>query len=188
MKSQLVIKFILSIFCIGIGLNCVAQTKKQSPQAPAQTSQFGQLVGHWKIADKGLGQDGKWQDGNGADWNFYWILNGSAIQDDWISPSLSQPEPKSGRQYGTNIRIFNPKKNQWEMAWASNSGQKVDTFTATENQGEIVMKGFYNGAETRITFFDIKPKRFSWKMETQDAKGEWRIIYRIEATRVTQDG
>ncbi len=80
--------------------------QQMSKSAPVQTMHYGRLVGHWEIKDQSLGKDGKWVDGPGANWNFYWILGGSAIQDDWISPGYKTPAPEKGRQFGTNIRIF----------------------------------------------------------------------------------
>ncbi len=159
--------------------------QRQSDNAPIETKQFGRLVGNWNIRDYSLSTDGSWQEQNGANWNFYWILGGSAIQDDWISPALDKPAPEKGRQYGTNIRIYNPKLKQWEMAWASNTGAKIDTFTAAAEKDNMVMQGVFNGKDTRITFHDISKNHFSWKMERVDAKtSRWRSIYRIEAERM----
>lgn len=144
---------------------------------------MSRLLGGWNISDSSLNSQGKWQKGQGATWHFYPILNGHAIQDDWISPALNKPEPENGRQYGTNIRIFNPKKNQWEMAWASVKGQQVNTFTAVETKDKIIMSGFYNEKNTRITFFDIRKNNFSWKLEYQQDDG-WLEVYRIKGKRI----
>lgn len=42
------------------------------------------LLGHWAITDSTLDKQGQWQKGLGASWHFYPILNGHAVQDDWI--------------------------------------------------------------------------------------------------------
>jgi hypothetical protein len=160
--------------------------KQQSmnPAAPPESHHFGRLVGEWKITDWSIDAQGKRQDGPGANWNFYWILGGSAIQDDWISPGYDKPVPEKGRQFGTNIRIYNPKSKLWEMAWMSNSGAKLDTFKANGTEKEMVMRGVYNGAETKITFYDIETDQFSWKMEKLQGTEQWKVVYRIEAKRV----
>ncbi|NQZ06592.1 MAG: hypothetical protein HRT35_05455 [Algicola sp.] len=156
-----------------------------SAKAPAQTSQLTGLIGNWKIDDHFLDKDGKWQPAGGAQWKFYWILGGTAIQDDWISPALDKPAPKAGRQFGTNIRIYNPKLKRWEMAWASNTGGKIDTFNAVAEGESVVMSGFFNGADSRITFYDIKPQSFAWKLEQQDKEsGKFKEIYRIKGERI----
>ncbi len=151
-----------------------------------ENSLMKKLLGHWQIADSSIDAAGQWQDGPGASWHFYPILNGHAVQDDWVSPPLTQAAPAAGRQYGTNIRIFNPKKNQWEMAWASVKGQQVDTFVATENEQQIVMTGLFSGRQSRITFYDIKADSFAWKLEFQQADdtSTWSEVYRIKGKRL----
>jgi len=189
MYSPLAKKFSSFVFILLFQLHAAVavelhKVQQQSKAAPIETSQFGQLVGKWAITDSGIDKKGNWKAGPGADWNFYWILNGTAIQDDWISPSLDKDEPKTGRQFGTNIRIYNPKLKRWEMAWASNNGAKVDTFKAKAEGESVVMKGFYAGAETKITFFNISKNHFSWKMEQQNkATKAWKEVYRIEGDR-----
>lgn len=146
-------------------------------------SVMSKLIGHWQIEDSSLNQQGEWQVGAGASWHFYPILNGHAIQDDWIAPALDQPEPATGRQYGTNIRIYNPKEGRWEMAWASVKGQKVDTFTAVEKDRQIIMSGLFNGQNSRITFFNIQKSSFDWKLELEQANKSWTEVYRIKGKR-----
>ncbi|MEZ5473284.1 MAG: hypothetical protein R3E90_16060 [Marinicella sp.] len=148
-----------------------------------QSSVMSELIGNWKVEDSSVNAQGEWQTGQGASWHFYPILNGHAIQDDWISPPLTQAEPANGRQYGTNIRIFNPKENRWEMAWASVKGQKVDTFVATEQDRKIIMTGLFNGQNSRITFYDIKKDSFNWKLEFQQSDQSWHEVYRIKGKR-----
>ena len=147
-------------------------------------AQFGRLVGDWDIRDESLQQDGTWKAGNGARWTWRAILNGGAIQDDWIAPAPDVEAPNGRRMYGTNIRIYNAKEARWEMAWASNPGGKIDTFHATADGDDMVMRGEFAGADTRITFFDIKADAFSWKMEQRkDAETPWQEVYRIFGTR-----
>jgi len=158
---------------------------KINPLAPVETKQYAPLIGEWKITDSSLGKDGKWHAGQGADWNWYTILNGHAIQDDWISPPLSKETEKGKRQYGTNIRTFNPETSQWEQIWTSSNGKKIDSFSAKEKDGAIVMRGFYTGNESRITFFNLKTDTFDWKMEIQskEDKSIWKEVYRIHGKR-----
>lgn len=180
MKSRSVIWVILA------GLMCFSGHAKVTVLSEQlESSDMKKLLGHWKIKDSSKDAQGQWQEGQGASWHFYPILNGHAVQDDWISPGLDEVEPETGRQYGTNIRIFNPKENRWEMAWASISGKKVDTFRAQEVDNKIIMTGLYNGRSSKITFFNIQAKSFDWKLEYQQAENNvWLEVYRISATRV----
>jgi len=70
------------------------------------------------------------------------------------------------------------------MAWASVKGQQVDTFVATETADAIIMTGLFNGQNSRITFYDIKDTRFSWKLEFETAPEMWQEVYRIHGTRI----
>ena len=125
------------------------------------------------------------QQGRGADWNWYTILDGHAIQDDWISPSLSVEVEEGKRGFGTNIRIYNPTDKRWNQIWVSSNSRKFDNFTATFIDGKIVMRGFYVGNETRVTFYDMKENTFDWKMEFQDKDNPevWKEVYRIHGDR-----
>jgi hypothetical protein len=156
-----------------------------NPLAPPETKQYAPLLGNWKITDFSLDREGKWQAGSGADWNWYTILNGHAIQDDWIQPSLDQEIEAGKRQYGTNIRIYNSKNNKWNQIWTSIGNRKFDQFTANEKSGAIVMRGFYAGNESRITFFNMQANSFDWKMEFQskEDKSIWKEVYRIQGKR-----
>lgn len=163
------------------------QTLTRADDHASAFAQFGRLLGEWDIRDESLQADGTWLVGRGASWTWRTILNGSAIQDDWIAPPLNIEVPASKRSYGTNIRIYNKEKSRWEMAWASNLGGKIDTFTATSDGERVVMRGLYAGADTRITFFDVKPDSFSWKMEQRkDRNTPWREVYRIFGTRKSE--
>lgn len=179
-KTGLMMVLVGSLLAGGVQ---AAESVKLSEQI--QSSLFSQLLGHWQISDQSLDANGQWQPGPGADWHFYPILNGQAIQDDWVSPPAGEAEPAGGRQYGTNIRIFNPGKQRWEMAWASVKGQQIDTFYATEQQGQVVMTGQFNGRSSRITFFDIGPEAFHWKLEFNDPEdSSWQEVYRIQGRKL----
>ncbi len=148
-----------------------------------ENSLMKKLLGHWQITDSSKTPKGQWQAGQGATWHFYPILNGHAVQDDWVSPPLNVTEPKGGRQFGTNIRIYNPVEQRWEMAWASSKGQKVDTFTAEEKEGQIIMSGLFSGKESRITFYNLEANTFEWKLEYKQANASWLEVYRIHGVR-----
>ncbi|BDX08685.1 hypothetical protein [Planctobacterium marinum] len=116
MRSLIFCLFLCGVVSAKADINDI---DKINPNAPKETQQFEPLLGQWAITDFNLTADGRWQKGQGADWHWYTIFDGHAIQDDWIAPALNQDIPDSERQFGTNIRIFNPKENHWELAWMS---------------------------------------------------------------------
>lgn len=157
-----------------------------NPNAPPETAQFGQLVGIWDITDETIQSDGSWQAGEGAEWIWYYILDGHAIQDDWIAPPRYGPtRDDTLRQHGTNLRIYDPVAQRWDLAWISNTDKKLSTFTATaQGDSALVMRGIHaSGNDARVTFFDITDTRFEWKLEFAQEDGSWREVYRIHAMR-----
>ncbi len=155
-----------------------------NPKAPPETAQFGRLVGSWDIADETLGTDGEWTQGQGAEWHWYYALDGWAIQDDWIAPALSVEVPDSAqRQFGTNLRIYNPKEARWELAWTNNLGPTIAEFTAHAVDSSLVMESKGSGPVSRITFFAMTDSTFEWKMERQLSDTNWTEVYRIHGRR-----
>jgi hypothetical protein len=150
---------------------------------------FGQLVGKWKIEQQNRSQDGQsWNGGRAADWNFYWIMGGRAIQDDWVTPSVSEKDVlDSERSYGTNIRTYDSENQVWNIAWMVSGGKPVMAITAQSTESEIVMlvvgqnsQGFFR----RITFFGMKQDSFEWKQEwSEDGKDKWFEVARIHGVR-----
>lgn len=169
---------------------------KLNPKAPPETTQFGQFAGRWAITDETLQPDGTWKAGPvKSEWDWHYILDGYAIQDDWISPvpGVALPEKQEIRQYGTNLRIYNPKEKRWDLAWLANTGMKIDAWRAHYEDGKIIMdtdvkrvtKDNPEGYSQRITFYDIQKKTFEWKIEfSKDDGATWAEVYRIHGHRI----
>lgn len=170
---------LLTLFLLFISLNISADEK----QVTIENTLFNQLIGEWAITDSSLTPDGTWKAGLGADWNFYKILNGNAIQDNWIAPPIGVEVKNGQRQFGTNIRIFNPKESQWEMGWIASNGKELKTFTAIEDNEKIVMKGVFGGGNSQITFFNITENSFDWKLQLEQKDKSWPEVYRIKGTK-----
>ncbi len=156
-------------------------------KAAKQTEQLGHLAGVWECELKIRNQDGNWPDtSRKADWIWYYILDGYAIQDDWIVPPLDADTALAGNSFlGTNIRIYNEKENNWEMAWFDNNSQQVQTFKATYEDNSIIMigKDAQNNLN-RITFYNMTDKTFDWKMESSNNEGEtWAEVVKIKGRR-----
>jgi len=141
-------------------------------------AQFGRYIGNWDIADSQLSQDGtEWSDGEGAQWNFVCIGNGTAVQDFWM--------PANGA-VGTNLRIYNDVTGNWDIAWAINGLPGFAYIQAREDKdGNIVMhyKTPIPNPLRRITFFPPDDAGWNWTMELSTDDGEtWFPAYRIRAT------
>lgn len=147
-------------------------------------AQFGRYVGDWDIADQGLQPDGvTWKAGNGARWNFTCVGGGIAVQDFWM-PNGAEGGPPPG--VGTNLRIYDAKAEQWEIAWTATGAPGFTHIRAKQNtDGDVVMH-FVSPEQNpprRITFFTPTSEGWNWTMEMSRDGGEtWFAVYKINAT------
>ena len=83
-----------------------------SLDAPKETAQFAFLIGEWSCKTRRMGRDGSLTDGPDATWTGSYVLDGWAIQDEWISTG-----PGGQPVLGTNVRSFNPTTGKWDNRW-----------------------------------------------------------------------
>lgn len=147
-------------------------------QGPLQP--FGRYIGNWDIEDTQLSQDGEWLPGDGAQWNWVCLGNGTAIQDFWLAPNGN---------VGTNLRTWNAEDEVWDIAWAVNTQPGFAHIQARQrDDGTIVIhyKSPLPDPLRRITFFPPDEDGWNWKLEySRDAGESWYEVYRIRATRRT---
>jgi len=163
---------------------------RRNPGAPAETEQFGRLVGIWDVTMSIRQDDGTWprpEDALAAEWRFHYILDGWAVQDEWISPPWGTPVEEGIRQLGTNIRIYDPNEGAWDVAWISNTQQTLSTLTAKADGERIVMNGMHpSGKAQRVTFYDITDRTFDWTLELQGVGEDpdaWLELARIHGVK-----
>ena len=164
---------------------------KVHPDAPPETKQFGQLAGVWHCINHAY-FNGRWVSGWPATWAWKYVLDGFAVQDVWFQREQDFPPvaPKQGRDLtGTNLRMYNPALKKWEMTWFANGRNASSYFTATFENGEIIMIPAFSTVnpkqKSRIIFSNITREHFDWRREVWDAeKSRWRATAKITATRV----
>lgn len=147
-------------------------------------AQFGRYIGDWDIADEGLQQDGTtWLPGNGARWNFTCVGDGIAVQDFWM-PNGAESGPAPG--VGTNLRIYDPDNNRWEIAWTATQSKGFTHIQAEADEAGNVNMHFVSPEQNpprRITFFSPTEEGWNWVMEMSFDSGEtWTPVYKITAT------
>ncbi len=151
----------------------VAGFGELSPDAPPETAQFAFLVGEWSCKTRGMGPDGGMQDGPDASWTGYYILDGWAIQDDWVSPV-----PSGKLFHGSNIRSFNPKTSKWDNRWLPAGSLQWKYFEAEQVGDTMVMTGGegVDGQERRFkdrnTFYEIGDRSWKWRKDRSFDDGE----------------
>ncbi len=143
-------------------------------------AQFGRYIGDWNMTDWTLSPDGKnWTQGKGARWNFTCVGNGIAVQDFWM--------PAGGGQ-GTNLRIYDPKKESWDIAWTAKASPGFSHITAKQDQAGNVVMHYVSPKQTparRITFFAPEADGgWNWHLDiSTDGEKTWRTVFRMKAAR-----
>lgn len=166
-----------------------ASNSGPNENAPPELSHMANMIGEWAIADSVRQQDGSWADGTGADWDFYYTLDGYAIEDIWVKPARATAvDDESSRTVGVNIRKYDPEAQQWVMAWLTKAPGGVETFTATSDDEQVVMLADAPNAQgqlRRITFYNMTGDSFDWRLEWSTDGEQWTEVYRIRGTRKT---
>lgn len=148
-------------------LQSTVMRTEPNPEAPSELKQYGRLVGEWSCSQSSLQPDGSWKDAPAlATWTWFYTLDGHAVQDVWQTP------PELGGGVGTNIRVYDPEQNQWDVVWTTNTLKVFDRFVARFENGDIVMHGdLPNRApgppahKARITFHSIQADSFDWRYD-----------------------
>jgi len=165
---------------------------KSNPDAPAETAQFGQLAGLWKITNHSLYQ-GRWYSGFDAYWVWKYSMDGFGVLDLWFQPDENQPpvNPLPRDLQFTQMRTYDPSTGQWWIGFSSNKGSQAAAPVSgaydgvMEEGGELVMtpRGAQTGKPTRIVFSEMKPTSFKWRFETQQEDGSWLCVSKMDAVR-----
>ncbi len=155
--------------------------------APEQLSRFAPLIGRWKIEDWSKDKEGNWVESTGADWDFWFALDGWAVQDLWVQPGYDvELEDPTKRFVGTNVRVWNTAAEQWKMSWIYSPPGAPQNWIATSTPEEIDMEFTPPGAEQsarRIKFFNMTGDHFDWMMYTRGEDDAWVEAYKIRGVR-----
>lgn len=143
-------------------------------------TQFGRYVGDWNIKDETLSKtDGKtWEEGKGARWNFTCVGDGIAVQDFWM--------PNGGGK-GTNLRIYNPETESWDIVWTATGAPGTMNINAKQQEGGEILMNILSPVQNpprRIIFWPPTDEGWGWTMQMDlSSNGSWTDVYRIKATR-----
>jgi hypothetical protein len=158
-----------------------------NPAAPPETAQFSFAIGEWACTTRGRQPDGSVKEGAPATWTFYYILDGWAIQDNWV---VRRPDRSEFR--GTNIRSFNPQTGKWDNRWLPIGSLQWKYYEAEQVGDTMVMTGG-RGKDAqerefvdRNTFHSITENSWSWRKDRSFDGGKTWIegVFFIDAKRV----
>jgi hypothetical protein len=135
-----------------------------NPEAPPQIKDFQPMIGICDCTSSKINKDGNWADPIKMTWEFKYIMNGMAVQDQTLK--------EDGGHTG-NIRQFNADSSLWYVHYYSSANQPsvLKTWQGGKKQDKIILYSNQkspNGMDGkyRITFKNISDNGFSWI-------GEW---------------
>ncbi len=158
-----------------------------NPKAPSETEQFSFAIGEWSCKTRGMKPDGTIEESRPATWTFYYILDGWAIQDDWVSEQAD-----GSRFHGTNIRSFNPQTAKWDNRWLSQHGLEWKYYESEQVGSTMVMTGGEGKDRQgrdfidRNTFHDITWNSWKWRKDRSFDGGQTWVegVFFIDAQRI----
>lgn len=156
--------FLFSLLALGgYGQKNTSQSRFGSPNsnAPKAIKDYQELIGLCDCTSYSRLPDGAWADGVAMTWEFKYIMDGMAVQDETI---------KADGKHSGSIRQFNADSALWYVhyyASASNS-PALPSWQGTPRDTNIVLyreqkapngtDGFY-----RLTFSEISDQGFNWQ-------------------------
>lgn len=149
----------------------------RSPEIPESADVYGWLIGSWELdvyhhrpEQAGLRSKGEA--------HFEWALEGRAVQDVWIVPSMNL--------YGTTIRIWDPSIQAWRVTWFNPVTGSRDELTGRWSGKDVVQIGTHlDGTPIRWIFTEITPGSFHWIGEALQPDAQtWKIQGEFRATRM----
>ena len=134
-----------------------------NPEAPPSTADFAEMIGSSECISIQRRPDGTWLDSLRMIWNFSYIMNGTAVQDEVFL--------EDGR-YAGSLRQYHPDSAKWYVSFYSSSGlPPYPVWSGTRDENRIILyrpNSVIQGQSgtSRLTFYDISPDSFQWV-------GEW---------------
>lgn len=151
---------------------------KVHPDAPEQVQDFEELIGECHCWSKNRNQDRTWNKPITMVWQWKYIMNGTAVQDETF---------KEDGIHSGSIRQFHPDSLQWYVHYYSNRlSTSLPTWTGGKD-GDILRfvqpQKAPNGMDgiSRLTFYDISKEGYKWVGEWVSTDGKyvypfWKIV------------
>lgn len=156
-------------------------SNSKNDRIPDDYNYFGALIGEW---------DFEWIDNHGTEkerhikgeWIFSWVLEGSAIQDLFICPSRQEriQNKQSDAEYGTTIRIYNPKNQAWDIFYGC-TGEA--TRLEAKKEGDKIVLTEVTSKKSKWIFSDITDHSFHWQHVRAQDGTNWIVKGEVFATR-----
>jgi hypothetical protein len=123
---------------------------------------YAWLIGSWTMDGFALRADGT-QHKDRGEIHAGWVLEGRAIQDVWIFPTVF---------HGSTLRIYDPGLDAWHIIWSDPLKQYFSRQLGRAAGNDIVQEGrAENNDIVRWRFIERSNDKFRWLGERSDASG-----------------
>lgn len=156
-------------------------SESKSNSIPNEYNFFGTFIGEW---------DFDWTDYHGTEkerhlkgeWIFSWVLEGTAIQDVFICPSRQERIHcnQQDAEYGTTIRIYNPKSHAWDIFYGC-AGEVANL--EARKDGEKIVLTEKSSKDMKWIFSDITENSFHWQNIGTEDGVTWKVHGELFASR-----
>lgn len=172
MASQFVVVMV-SLFLWSSPVAASCPFGQVHPAAPEETAQFSFLIGEWSCSIRRMQKDGTLGQPTAATWTGRYILDGWAIQDEWIST-----DAQGKLSHGMNVRSFNQETSKWDNRWLASGSLRWLSFQSEQLGDRMVMtseprhdaKG--RPFLSRNVFHDISNDAWRWRQDRSFDGGE----------------
>jgi hypothetical protein len=181
------IYLLVLIFCFFVQKEALSQDEykvskefpygKINPKAPKELAEYAELIGKCDCKSMRKNAQGTFTDTVNTVWEFRYIFNGMAIQDEsW----------KEGGRNGSSIRQFNSDSLQWYVTYfaSANANPTPKTWTGEvqKEKGDIVLKAAQkapNGLDgfSVLRFYEISESGFKWLGQWEDPTGKYKFPF-----------
>lgn len=153
-----------------------------NPEAPEEVKAFELMIGICDCESVRRSPEGEWQDTTAMTWQFKYVMNGTAVQDEVWRPD---------NQYAGSIRQYQADSAQWVVTYFSYPAVSMQpgVWHGGPKGNQIVLKMDQkapNGMEgdSKLTFYDIRKDGFRWKAEwvTKDESFTFPV-WKIDCTK-----
>jgi hypothetical protein len=148
-----------------------------APDRAAQMMLYGRFVGSWAGTMHYRDAEQVRRE-RPVDVHFGWVLEGRAVQDVWIAPSRTGHDAEAPVvMYGTTIRIYDPRRDLWEITWLNPVSGAINRMTGREVGADIVQEyRTDDGVRCQWMFTEITPGSFHWiSRDSADEGRTWRV-------------
>ena len=155
--------------------------KAKNESLPSEHDFYGQLIGEWDIL---------WIENEGTEkerkvigeWLFVRTLEGMAIQDLFIVPSRAEREinPQPDAEYGTTVRIYNPKTYNWDIYYGcTGNAYRLEA----KIEGSLLVQTELSQGKLKWIFSNIMEDSFKWERSVCNENGIWETKAVVYAKR-----